>query len=148
MKHAIETGALRPGDQLPGIRPLAEELVINPNTVAKAYRELEHEGSSSCATAPGRPSRGTRARKSDRHAARGAGHGRGGGGKTLHLQRARRRFSSRAEIPITVVTITGVQLQLESRVVSGAFTGALGDKGEIAGEWAAHVSGTSRRRFR
>jgi GntR family transcriptional regulator len=44
VKHAIETGALRPGDQLPGIRPLAEELVINPNTVAKAYRELEHDG--------------------------------------------------------------------------------------------------------
>jgi GntR family transcriptional regulator len=44
VKHGIETGALRPGDQLPGIRPLAEELVINPNTVAKAYRELEHEG--------------------------------------------------------------------------------------------------------
>jgi len=44
VKHAIETGALRAGDQLPGIRPLAEELVINPNTVAKAYRELEHEG--------------------------------------------------------------------------------------------------------
>lgn len=44
VKYAIETGALRPGEQLPGIRPLAEELVINPNTVAKAYRELEHEG--------------------------------------------------------------------------------------------------------
>jgi len=44
VKHAIETGALKAGDQLPGIRPLAEELVINPNTVAKAYRELEHEG--------------------------------------------------------------------------------------------------------
>ena len=44
LKHAIETGALKAGDQLPGIRPLAEELVINPNTVAKAYRELEHEG--------------------------------------------------------------------------------------------------------
>ncbi|HEX9407805.1 MAG TPA: GntR family transcriptional regulator [Thermoanaerobaculia bacterium] len=44
VKHAIETGALRPGEQLPGIRPLAEELVINVNTVAKAYRELEHEG--------------------------------------------------------------------------------------------------------
>jgi GntR family transcriptional regulator len=44
VKHGIETGALRPGEQLPGIRPLAEELVINPNTVAKAYRELEHEG--------------------------------------------------------------------------------------------------------
>ena len=44
VKHAIETGALRPGEQLPGIRPLAEELVVNPNTVAKAYRELEHGG--------------------------------------------------------------------------------------------------------
>ena len=44
VKHGIESGALRPGEQLPGIRPLAEELVINPNTVAKAYRELEHEG--------------------------------------------------------------------------------------------------------
>ena len=44
VKHAIETGALKAGDQLPGIRPLAEELVINPNTVAKTYRELEHEG--------------------------------------------------------------------------------------------------------
>ena len=44
VKHAVETGALKPGEQLPGIRPLAEELVINPNTVARAYRELEHEG--------------------------------------------------------------------------------------------------------
>src|SRR5881394_3348994 len=44
VRHAIETGAIRPGEQLPGIRPLAEEMVINPNTVAKAYRELEHEG--------------------------------------------------------------------------------------------------------
>jgi GntR family transcriptional regulator len=44
VKHAIETGALRAGEQLPSIRPLAEELVINVNTVAKAYRELEREG--------------------------------------------------------------------------------------------------------
>lgn len=44
VKHAIETGALRAGEQLPGIRPLAEKLVINVNTVAKAYRELEREG--------------------------------------------------------------------------------------------------------
>src|SRR5688572_27596629 len=44
VKHAVETGALRPGEQLPGMRPLAEELVINPNTVARAYRELEREG--------------------------------------------------------------------------------------------------------
>ena len=44
VKHAIDVGALRPGDQLPAIRRVAEELVINPNTVAKAYRDLEHEG--------------------------------------------------------------------------------------------------------
>jgi len=44
VKHAVDTGALKPGDQLPGIRPLAEQLVVNPNTVAKAYRELEHDG--------------------------------------------------------------------------------------------------------
>lgn len=44
VKHAVETGALRAGDQLPTIRKLAEDLVMNPNTVARAYRELEHEG--------------------------------------------------------------------------------------------------------
>ena len=44
VKHAVATGALRPGEQLPGIRRAAEDLVMNPNTVAKAYRELEHEG--------------------------------------------------------------------------------------------------------
>jgi GntR family transcriptional regulator len=44
VKHAVETGAMRPGEQLPAIRSVAESLVINPNTVAKAYRELEHEG--------------------------------------------------------------------------------------------------------
>jgi len=44
IRHAVETGALRDGEQLPGIRTLAEELVVSPNTVAKAYSELEHEG--------------------------------------------------------------------------------------------------------
>jgi GntR family transcriptional regulator len=44
VKHALGMGALRPGDQLPAIRRVAEELVMNPNTVARAYRELEHEG--------------------------------------------------------------------------------------------------------
>ena len=44
VKHSIATGALKNGDQLPGIRRVAEDLVMNPNTVAKAYRELEHEG--------------------------------------------------------------------------------------------------------
>jgi GntR family transcriptional regulator len=44
IQHAIENGALRDGDQLPGIRTLAEELLVSPNTVAKAYSELEHAG--------------------------------------------------------------------------------------------------------
>src|ERR1051326_2820891 len=44
IRHAVETGALADGEQLPGIRTLAEELVVSPNTVAKAYNELEHEG--------------------------------------------------------------------------------------------------------
>jgi GntR family transcriptional regulator len=44
VKHAIDVGALRAGDQLPGIRRVAEDLVINPNTVARAYRDLEQAG--------------------------------------------------------------------------------------------------------
>jgi len=44
IRHAVETGILQHGDPLPGIRTLAEELVISHNTVAKAYSELAHEG--------------------------------------------------------------------------------------------------------
>jgi GntR family transcriptional regulator len=44
IRHATESGVLRDGDQLPGIRTLAEQLVVSPNTVAKAYSELEHDG--------------------------------------------------------------------------------------------------------
>ena len=44
IKHAIETGALKAGDQLPTIRKLSEDLVMNPNTVVRAYHELQHEG--------------------------------------------------------------------------------------------------------
>jgi GntR family transcriptional regulator len=44
IKHAIDIGAVRPGEQLPTIRSVAEELAMNPNTVARAYRELEHDG--------------------------------------------------------------------------------------------------------
>ena len=44
IRHAIETGALRSGDQLPSIRALAEELVLSPGTVTRAYSELEREG--------------------------------------------------------------------------------------------------------
>ena len=41
VKYRVASGQLRPGEQLPTVRGLAEDLVINPNTVARAYRELE-----------------------------------------------------------------------------------------------------------
>jgi GntR family transcriptional regulator len=44
VKAAAASGTLRRGDSLPSIRPLAEELRVNRNTVAKAYAELEHQG--------------------------------------------------------------------------------------------------------
>ena len=44
VKAAAASGVLRDGDPLPSIRPLAEELRINRNTVAKAYAELEAQG--------------------------------------------------------------------------------------------------------
>jgi GntR family transcriptional regulator len=44
VKHSIAVGALRPGEQLPSVREVAEQITVNPNTVAKAYRELELQG--------------------------------------------------------------------------------------------------------
>jgi len=44
IRHSIESCLLGPGDQLPAIRTLAQELVISPNTVIKAYTELDREG--------------------------------------------------------------------------------------------------------
>jgi GntR family transcriptional regulator len=44
VRHAAASGRLRPGDALPSLRPLAEELRINRNTIAKAYAELEAQG--------------------------------------------------------------------------------------------------------
>jgi GntR family transcriptional regulator len=44
VKAAAASGAVQPGDPLPSIRPLAEELRVNRNTVAKAYAELESQG--------------------------------------------------------------------------------------------------------
>ena len=44
LKRLIVTGAMKEGDKLPSVRALATELAINPNTIQKAYNELENEG--------------------------------------------------------------------------------------------------------
>lgn len=44
IKKQIVTGVFKPGDRLPSVRELATQLVINPNTIQRAYRELETEG--------------------------------------------------------------------------------------------------------
>ena len=54
VEHALRLGYLRIGDQLPTVRDVVASLAINPNTVLKAYRELESKG-----LAAGRPGQGT-----------------------------------------------------------------------------------------
>ena len=44
VRHAVRLGLLHEGDQLPTVREVVAQVAINPNTVLKAYRELEHEG--------------------------------------------------------------------------------------------------------
>ena len=44
VESAVARDELRPGDKIPPVRKLAEELVVNPNTVAKAYRQMEQMG--------------------------------------------------------------------------------------------------------
>lgn len=44
VRHALRLGFLEPGDQLPTVREVVAKIAINPNTVFKAYRELEREG--------------------------------------------------------------------------------------------------------
>src|SRR4029450_11034443 len=44
VRHALRLGLLREGGQLPTVKEVVARLAINPNTVLKAYRELEHEG--------------------------------------------------------------------------------------------------------
>jgi GntR family transcriptional regulator len=54
VRQSLRTGLIESGDQLPKVRDVAESLAINPNTVLKAYRELELEG-----LVEGRPGVGT-----------------------------------------------------------------------------------------
>src|SRR6476619_8425459 len=59
VRQALRLGLLREGDQLPTVKDVVGQIAINPNTVLKAYRELEHEG-----LAAGRPGLGTFVTKS------------------------------------------------------------------------------------
>jgi GntR family transcriptional regulator len=54
VRQSLLLGYLRQGDRLPTVKEVAVDLAINPNTVVKAYRQLEHEG-----LAAGRPGQGT-----------------------------------------------------------------------------------------
>ena len=54
VRQAIGAGVLRPGDQLPTVKDIVAMVAVNPNTVFKALRELEHEG-----LVQGRPGQGT-----------------------------------------------------------------------------------------
>src|ERR1035441_9623041 len=54
VRQAVSLGLLRPGDKLPPVREVVTQITINPNTVHRAYRELEHEG-----IVEGRPGLGT-----------------------------------------------------------------------------------------
>jgi GntR family transcriptional regulator len=54
VRQSLLLGYLQEGDRLPTVKDVASDLVINPNTVVKAYRQLEHEG-----LAKGRPGQGT-----------------------------------------------------------------------------------------
>jgi GntR family transcriptional regulator len=54
VRQSLLLGYLREGDRLPTVKEVAVDLAINPNTVVKAYRQLEHEG-----LAAGRPGQGT-----------------------------------------------------------------------------------------
>lgn len=59
VRHALRLGVLCPGDQLPTVRQVVKQIAINPNTVHRAYRELEQQG-----LIEGRPGSGTFVKRS------------------------------------------------------------------------------------
>lgn len=83
VRQALRLGHLRPGDQLPTVREVVAKLAINPNTVLKAYRELEREG-----LVASRPGTGTFIRESVRIGPR-AGHAALRAGLARWMQKAR-----------------------------------------------------------
>lgn len=69
LRRLVVTGAMQPGEKLPSVRELAVSLAINPNTIQRAYHELESEGyivsvPAKAASAPSSPRRATRGARS------------------------------------------------------------------------------------
>jgi len=91
IKRAVALGSLAPGEQLPTVKALALELTVNPNTVARVYRELERDGVID--TSPGRGSfvrsgAGREARRAMADVARTAFEAAAREAKSLGLSRA------------------------------------------------------------
>ena len=93
----VASGRLEPGEQLPAVRKLAEQLLINPNTVARAYRELEAEGVVS--------------------ARRGAGVFVSEGGSPLSKREKTKRLSERIDGLLAEATQLGFDLDALLRLV-------------------------------
>ncbi len=101
VEHALRLGYLTLGDQLPKVRDVVASLAINPNTVLKAYKELETKGLTAGPARPGHvhpghaePGRSPRARRAEQGPARLAGRrgrgraGRGRDGRAVHQRAA------------------------------------------------------------
>src|SRR3984885_13947192 len=78
VEHALRLGYLKPGDQLPRVRDVVASLAINPNTVLKAYRELDTKGLTAGRPGQAEPGRAARADHAAPLPARLAGHRRRG----------------------------------------------------------------------
>ncbi|MEU7003062.1 GntR family transcriptional regulator [Nonomuraea sp. NPDC046570] len=102
VKQALRLGLLKPGDKLPTAREVVDRLAINPNTVLKAYRELEREG-----LVMGRPGMGTFVQRSI-------------GGATLADQTRLRRG-------LTAWVQQGREAGLDQEDLEALFTLVLGD---------------------
>ena len=93
VRQSLLLGYLQEGDRLPTVKDVAADLAINPNTVVKAYRQLEHEG-----LAGGRPGQGTfiTATSVRRPAGGAAGPARVAGGMAPRRRRGRARATRRS----------------------------------------------------
>ena len=92
VKTAVASGAMKSGEALPSIRPLAEELRVNRNTVAKAYTELENQGVIETLAGKGcfRACRQLAVAQGSAKDAAGAGPGRGGRSRRITCRSAAR----------------------------------------------------------